>query len=214
MYKPVLEGRWFRPNTRYADIDWSKFDVAVEAFRGRLEAWYFAPAKLLGDAPDAGFAEAALTCLLIDTLCQYYLGTSSSTGNQFKDFARGQLGLSDPLPSPIRRDPAMQGPNELLDLADVLYHGFRCGILHEAHVPLFGAINGQDTLASFHPNAFTTYLDGTPCLTVVVDPGKLRAHVANWFDHYIERLLNLDAAHDNLRVAFRRKFEMSFGVVV
>src|SRR3954453_8737556 len=65
----------------------------------------------------------------------------------FKDFLKETIPPFDTqLPQPIDYTDPRGKPDQLKTYADVLYVGFRCGILHECHVPLFGGLAGQDQL--------------------------------------------------------------------
>jgi hypothetical protein len=103
----------------------------------------------------------------------------------------------------------------LSTLAEVLYTGFRCGILHEAHVALYGALSGQETIANVEPTGLCTYADdGTDCPTVVVFPQMFLGVLDKVFADYLTELLNPDAGFDALRARFKEKFEDSFGVPI
>jgi hypothetical protein len=227
-YKPVKENRWFRAEKKYSDIDWSDFKVVVAEFQGRIEDWYIKPAETLGNTSGHfNFAVMALNCLLIDALSQYYYGAQQSPAeaangcnkpcessrSKFLDFVKAKIPhLSGTLPTPIKTP-----KGNLTELEDVLYSGFRCGILHEAHVPLFGGIKGQANAAEFDPIGDATYqnpADGTHCPSVTIDPGHMLACVKHAFANLVTDLLNSDPAFNDRRLRFKEKFESSFGIVI
>lgn len=230
---PVKSKRLFRPRKTYGKIPWKKFRVVVSEFKRRMNSWYFEPAKVVSAAPDAAFAEMALVCLLIDALSQYRYGALQSpseisngcnkpneaSGFKFKDFIAERIpSLGLPLPVPIRTG-YLKGktkiPETLLTYADVLYTGFRCGILHEAHVALYGAISGQNTITTFHAKGLTKYAaDKSACPTVVIFPDLLRKALIKVFDSYLKELRNPNPQFDSLRLRFKEKFEDSFGVTI
>jgi len=226
LHIPVQDQRLFRPEKKYSEIKWSIFSDVVAEFKGRIHAWYIEPARALCQVPDAAFAQMALICLLIDTLSQYRYGAIQSPSetqpkplkssrSKFKDFIGERLpSLGFPLPLPIRIVKENGNPGELKTYAEVLYVGFRCGILHEAHIPLYGAISGQTTVTTWHPSGITTYADGTDCPTVVVFPKPLLDLLVGAFVNYVEELLNPDPKHVALRLRFKEKFEDSFGVTI
>lgn len=226
---PVKTKRLFRPKRKYSQIKWTDFREVVAEFKGRIEAWYIQPTRAISQVPDAAFAEMALTCLLIDTLSQYRYGalqspselaknctnkTLESSHFKFEDFLAERIpSLATALPVPIKTGRMKNGvAEELKTYTEVLYSAFRCGILHEAHVPLYGAISGQTSIVSWHDSGITKYADGTQCPTVVVYPKQLFDTLAGIFISYIDELLNQDAKYDDLRLRFQEKFEQSFGV--
>lgn len=227
-YNPVKENRWFRAEKKYSDIKWDDFKQVVAEFTGRIEDWYIKPAETLQKTSGHySFAIMALNCLLIDALSQYYYGAQQSpteaangcnkpcesSRSKFMDFVKERIPQLAGTFGPAIKTPK----GELTELEDVLYSGFRCGILHEAHVPLFGGIVGQDSAAKFHPSGFTTYADpavGTDCLSVTIDPGHMLALIRSAFTDLVSDLLNPDAAFNDRRLRFKEKFESSFGIPI
>lgn len=233
IHRPVQTKRLFRPETFYAQIPWRNFKAVVSEFRGRLDAWYLSPAKCLAGNGDFAFSVMALNCLLIDALSQYRYGAQQSptevakncTNKQlesshfkFEDFIAERIPeLSKPVAPPIRtgRNKPNGAAETLSTLPEVLYTGFRCGILHEAHVALYGALSGQETIADVAPVGLCTYADdGTDCPTVVVFPQMLLGALEKIFADYLAELLNPDPGFDALRARFKEKFEDSFGVTI
>ena len=140
-YTPIPAGRIFSPGVLYSDINWTSLREVVTAFGTRIREWYMQPARALEVASgNYAFAVMALNCLLIDTLSQFFSGEPQSKRSVFLSFVGPKLpAFSQRLSTPIER-PTGSNPAALEDVAQVLYFGFRCGILHEAHVPLYGAI--------------------------------------------------------------------------
>lgn len=231
IHLPVQAARLFRPDRTYAQIAWANFTEVIGEFRNRIEAWYLLPAKELSDNGAFAFSVMALNCLLIDALSQYRYGAQQSPSEQqnncnkplesshfkFEDFIIERLpALSVPIAPPIRTGRVKNGqPVTLATLPEVLYTGFRCGILHEAHVALYGALSGQEEIASVVPTGLCTYSDtGGDCPTVVVFPQKLLTALNDAFSAYLAELLNPDPGFDALRSRFKDKFEDSFGVTI
>lgn len=209
-YRPVLTNRIFSPDVLYSAIEWRSLRKVVEAFDRRIREWYVQPARALeSTSGHYAFAVMALNCLLIDTLSQFFSGEPESKRSVFISFVRSKLpAFSQTLSVPIKR-PA--GRN-LDDVAQVLYFGFRCGILHEAHVPLYGAIFGLPTPVQVEAAGNTRYADGSDCPTVVIDPHQLLDALDRVLEQDISDLLSSDSAHNALRAAFKAKFASSFGV--
>ena len=75
-YIPVPSARAFRHEKSYDKIDWKNFREVLNEFHGRMDDWYIIPAKELGKNGHFAFPVMAMDCLLIDTLSQYYYGTT------------------------------------------------------------------------------------------------------------------------------------------
>jgi hypothetical protein len=114
-------------------------------------------------------------------------------------------------PKPIRAWDATTGrERQLVDFADVLWNGFRCGILHEAHVPLYGRLWGVPAVFEFNVSGSSTYADtGAACPTVDLNPGPFADEVISAFNSFIHDLKGPDV---QLRANFRKKFLVSYGI--
>lgn len=209
--------RMFSSELLYSQIDWSKLNVVVDAFKLRLDDWYLNPARELAQNIHSAFSVMALNCLLIDTLSQFVAGQPSSTSDGFKKFIRTRLppAYSEKLQTPIRHYDGKRREQTLKDVADVLYHGFRCGILHQAHIPPYGGIIPHPPAIRIEQFRAVRYKDSQiSCPSVIVDPLTMLADLSASLDLYLRELKNRDASYDPLRNAFREKFSSSFGVDV
>jgi len=149
----------------------------------------------------------ALDCLLIDTLSQYRYGELESDKKIFLKFIREICPkFKQKLPKPIQN----KRGKLLNDAADVLY-SYRCGILHEAHIPLYGGIPGTE-IFEIYESGHVTYEDGQDCPSLIINPYKLAEVVELYFDDYIKQLL--DQSNTLLRENFRKKFSASFGIEI
>lgn len=214
IYEAVQANRYFDKDRRYSEIDWTKLDQIVDAFQKRIQDWYLNPAKELSKNGHFAFSVMALNCLLIDTLSQFAFGKDSSEASTFKKFIRDKLPeYSAPLATAIKHKDGKK-EETLGDIADVLYHGFRCGILHQAHITLYGLINPGAAEPVLQQSAgYTKYKDsGADCPSVVINPLKLLEDVSQAFEAYVRDLKNRDPQHDLLRENFKGKFSKSFGV--
>lgn len=209
--EPVDSERWFSPGVRYSNVDWNDFQSVVRSFDERLNKWYL---DVAGNLPsDSGFAKVALCCLIIDTLSQYRYGLTRSAGRDFRKFIRYYIPeLRGPLQTTIRVPGS--GAN-YTEKEEVLWSAFRCGILHEAHVPLFGGIDGGKSAAFTEeaPGTSANFDDGTPCPTYVLDPGKLLQVVKVATATYIEELLAIPPNRE-VRQKFAHKVKRSFGKTI
>jgi hypothetical protein len=212
-YKPVKTKRFFTPDTRYSDIDWNNESVVVDKFQEQLSGWYINPIKaLITASAHFGFPVIALTCTLVDTLSQYYFGSERSSQRVFKDFLTIHFpDFAKPFPTPILVDPTKNLYAE--NYADAIYGAFRCGIVHEAHVSLYGVVAGHTEAVEYIENdSPTLYVDGTVCPSVVLNPEKFFAKIEAVFEQYFDILRNPDPQHDPVRKNFKKKFLASYGI--
>lgn len=211
-HRPVpYGGRHFSKTIEYAAIDFTKMASVVPAFKARLTDWYITPGDLLSAGNDGwhnAFSVCALSCLLIDALAQFEQNKSGR--KVFIDFVKATFPIfAVPLSSPIERPPP---ENNIKTPAEALYFGFRCGILHEAHIPPYAQILPEPAIVRTQATGITKYGDGRACVSVILDPLKLFEALKTVFQQYTANLLDPDPALDLLRVNFKAKFTTSFGI--
>ena len=214
-YTVTKNSRWFKPGVLYSDIDWSSLAGIADAFAERLGEWYVKPAEAMKASGHFAFTVMVLNCILIDTLSQFYSGSLFSTARTFKDFVRMKLPeFAAPLPVHVKHfDIRNNKTLELKDFADVLYHAFRCGIVHEAHVTPYGMIHGGTDVVFLVPSGHVKYTaDDTACPSVIIEPWVLLEKVKAILAAYIRDLKNPAPAYGDLRSCFKKKFSDSFGV--
>jgi len=212
-YDPILTNRWFKPGVLYSDVDWTDFATIVAEFDSRIREWYVQPARALQSVSGHfAFPVMALACMLLDTLSQFYSGDSKSSRATFIDFVRQQFPqFNDPISPPVERPPGCRPP-KITDTAEALYFGFRCGILHEAHVTSYGAISGLDHIVQIEAAGVTRYRDGRDCPTVIFDPHRVLDELDLFLKEYVDKLRDTNTAYEPLRRAFKAKFSSTFGV--
>lgn len=210
--------RYFSSAVRYSQIDWSDLDQIIDAFRQRIHDWYLDPATELAKNIHFAFSVMALNCLLIDTLSQFVSGKNSSKIPEFTDFIRKRLPevYSSRLQPSIRHYDGKHKERELADVADALYYGFRCGILHQAHVlPYGGVVPRASEPVHIEASGLLRYKDsGLDCPVVIVDPLTLLDDLSKSFEVYLDELKDRDPKNDSLRARFKDKFSSSFGIDV
>jgi hypothetical protein len=206
--------RYFSKEVRYSQIDWSSLQSIIRAYRQRIYDWYLDPARELAKNVHFAFSVMALNCLLIDTLSQFVSGTDSSTAKAFKQFIRERLPdrYSSRLEIPIAHNDGKKAT--LVDIADVIYHGFRCGILHQAHITPYGGVDpGTDEAVRSGLFGLLRYkATGAECPSVILNPLILLNDLQEAFDVYLEELNDRRGNNDRLRENFKAKFSGSFGV--
>lgn len=215
-YRVTLGNREFNAGAFYDNVDWTDLDAIVENFRHRVTWWYLDPADHLetGDRRFE-FPVMALCCILIDSLSQFYYGTTQSSRTNFKNFVSLYIPeFAQNLPDTIQHkaDTTNSAPKTLKTYAEVLYFAFRCGILHDAHIVPYGMVRAVGQLTQFHPSGFTSYGAGGDCPTVMIDAWFFRDRVKVVLQNYLDRLVDPDPNNDVLRDNFKFKFTESFGV--
>jgi hypothetical protein len=217
-YEAVQSQRYFDRDRRYSEIKWSSLSKVVDAFEKRMNDWYLEPIRSLRAASGHyAFAVMALNCLLIDTLSQFESGSTESSAGAFKKYIHKRLKkFAGPVKYKIdyqRMDHGKLKTKQFSDIAEVLYTGFRCGILHQAHVPLYGSIRPANHRVSQRKSGLAVYAQSkTPCPSVIVNPWKLFEDLEHAFQRYVDELKDPATKHDQLRDNFKKKFNDSFGV--
>lgn len=246
-YEPTTTRGHFTKEIEYSQVLSEKNDLTkmVDYFEERITTWYLEPVEVLLDRitpnwwrpitrfiarrEDGGhysFSVAAITFLLIDTLSQFENGLPESESSAFVKFVKDHLpGYNVPIRPAIdgyrpHRNPANPPRHHSLgNIADVLYSGYRCGILHEAHAKLYCKILPGNESPEYHARGYTTYgagaLNSAPggdCPVVIIYPAHLFNKVTEYFEQYLICLKDPDPRYDGLRDDFMKKFSHSFGV--
>ena len=209
-HRPIqYTNRHFSGQILYNQIDWMRLDSIIPAFQARLSEWYILPAKELAMEWHNAFSVAALDCLLIDTLSQFRKGTLESSRSVFIGFVEDSFPqFKVNLPAIIRR----KTRPPIKTLAEALYFAFRCGILHEAHIPPYCQILPEPNIVRAEASGIATYADATACCAVILDPMEMLKALEVVFESYINNLLDPDPRHNRVRMDFKTKFEASFGI--
>lgn len=209
-HQPVqTPDRHFSSKDLYVRIDWNRLDSIVPAFMNRITDWYIGPGSLLAAEWHHAFSVMAINCLLIDTLSQFEAGVAEGTPQLYVNYVKAKLPEFDAdFLAPIRR----QTRPDMTNGAQVLYAAFRCGIVHEAHIPPYVGIRPEPNIVSYEAAGHATYANGDPCTAVFVDPIRLFRRLEDIFQEYIVQLLTPNAAYDHLRAMFKQKFTSSYGI--
>lgn len=213
-YKPVKTKRLFTKNVYFNEIKWNNWNEVISRFEQQLRWWYVSPIQFLSKHKDhAGFPVVALCCLLLDTLSQYEYGLESSDSRAFRKFVRTWMNKwCTPFKSSIRIwDERRKKELQANDFADVLWSGFRCGILHESHGPLYCRLWETADLFEYAENGYATYADtGADCPVVSLNPGVFANEACEIFHRVIKRLKN--PTNVGLHANFKKKFLVSYGI--
>lgn len=229
LFIPNRSQRLFAIGLKYSDIDWLSLSAVLSAFGRRIDQWYLEPVRLLRaqEGQHGAFAALGTICLLIDSLCQYDNGKPTSNRSLFIKYVRDRLPRYVREIRPAIRLPKVNsqtceyettGTGALVTrnigcVSEALYSVFRCGILHEAHVPVCGVISGLKTRRfSIRPSSLATYSDtGAACPVVLIDPWKLFDDVEASLRGLVQRVA-LAPPSAASRTHFNRKFQSAFGI--
>ena len=211
-FKPVKSKRLFAAGRSYDQISWNDWPSVIDAFRDQMEGWYLRPTRVLRTNGDHAFAVVSLCCTLVDTLSQYFYGKEEGTKKEFKDFLDTHFpGFSSPISAPINF--TFKGRQKTATtFSEVIYSGFRCGVVHEAHTKLYTGIWGTGQMVKEEPTGYTTYPDGSSCPTIILDPGLFHDHLETVFCQYLSNLRASPAISQSLRDNFKKKFLHSYSI--
>jgi hypothetical protein len=194
----------------------------IEAFEERINDWYLEPVRgMKSVSGHFAFAAMAVNCLLIDMLSQFAKGLPESDGAEFKlylkntpQLAKYAVGLAQPIDyQKYDRRTRTWVVKKLKTVADVLWVSFRCGILHQAHAPLYCRVDPGGPPVVGEASGRATYAaTKTDCPCVTINPWILFADLETAFRQYVADLKNRDARYDPLRTGFKDKCTDSFGI--
>ena len=174
---------YFSPNTRLGELDLSNRKHLIDAFKERVESYYFHPIEVLNKNRSA-FAAGAIECLLIDAFARYVT-------EEKDDSKRGAIG---------RRIIKWCKNHLHIDnqTAKNFYEFFRCGLLHESHIKGFG----QFTFDISFGNPISLEQD-----YLIVNPKHLLDSLKDYFSKFTYHLLNDDEAYATFFARIRSDFE-------
>jgi len=175
---------FFSPKFRFADLDFSKKQVIIEAYRDRIDGFYLTSARALL-AQDRAFVAGLITCATIDALAVYTIG-GWSVHDRFVGW------LKKNIPELNKKDNG-HPPKEL---AERFYQDIRNGLVHECKLMNFVQFGlEQDDLFSFDGGAMT------------VNPRRLLESVELAFERHCRSLEESGEHYDNLSKLIYENFK-------
>jgi len=210
--------RNYTKEVKYKDLMGYSFEQILSEFNNRILGWFINPVDELTDEGSNvghyGFPTTMACCVLIDLLCQYREGLERSTESIYRNY----LGLihvsfNHKLSKTINSVEYKNNlPYEVIitDLAHAFYHGFRCGIIHNAKIMEYGRINGDPKIAPDVIQERKWDNEGTQ-IEVAVNPGLLFKVLKYNFQTYLQELGN--KKNTNLRENFAKRFKQDTGIV-
>lgn len=208
------------PDVKYKEVfggDYT-YKKSIIDFENRVEKWYFSVAERIAvinsseeGLSGANFSVLMFDCMIIDLLSQYYYGLEKSKGCKFKSFFDTKLNNYNKKIDPSIRSCSFRGniwkPEEIQTIADALWHGFRCGVLHSGRILEYGRINEK----------FETAINITPWESddskqdITINAFSLLKELKKVFKNYIDDLKN---NHNQEKQNFIKKFRFDYGVTL
>ena len=144
---------YFSPKFKLSDLD--KTNV-IEAFKERIDKWYFEPINIL-NKKKFGFSATALLASLIDILAKTknHDTTNSNNRSKYTEWLKKNFGFTE---------------KKALNF----YENFRCGLLHSGCIEYGGYI-------SYKQKQFCVSIKGS----LILNPKLLFQEVKKKFDEFI-----------------------------
>jgi len=156
---------YFSPNLRLEELAIDNKGMLLQAFKERIESYYFEPIDILVDNKQA-FASGALQCILIDAFARYRQA-KNGVKIRFVEWCEHYLELDN-------------------EIATEFYEFFRCGLLHETHIKKFGQFSFDDPFR--RPVQKISQF-------IIVNPIHLSLRLKSYFQQFIQDLETDDALY-------------------
>lgn len=178
---------YFSPKWRFMDMDLSKKDMVLDAFRDRLDGFYLNPAHKLAEGRNA-FACGVLCSCAVDFLSQY-------DSRVRKVGARIEAWLIANVDGMSRADTV----DATRTLAQRFYSDFRCGLVHEGRIKNLGEFSfDYDKVIVTHKKL------------MIVNPKILLSKIRQGLGTYLHKV----DAEPRMWNKLKRKLKAKFGVEI
>jgi len=199
---------------KHSELNQQSFEKIVGCFEARITSWYFNLAKELSKDTQSNFMVMGTCCILIDLFSQYFYGRLFSSQKYFIKFIDDYLGkynkaINPPINTLISYKNDIPQKCKIKTVAQGLFVGFRCGIVHSARILEFGRINRNDQV-----NAITVLPwneGGKSGVEIQINPLLLLNELEVIFRSYIQKLKNNDP---NTVKHFKKKFAFEYGTAI
>lgn len=203
-------------STVYGDLKNKNYKEIVKFFDQRIRSRYFDVAKQLSERKKhkSGdiFVVMILNCILIDILSQYRYGLESSNQKKYKEFIRNSLSQHNhPISPPFVSYQYFHSKwkkIEIKDIADAIYNGFRCSLIHSGIIAEYGRIN------QLHKNdviKIAPWKSDSTKRDINVNPPLLLGALKDYFRQYVRQLRN--SKNTELSNNFKKRFQFEFGII-
>ena len=194
---------------KHGELKGKSYLEVVKFFEKRFSGWYFNAAESIHEkTKDYNFSIVIFCCIIIDSLSQYMFGEPCATRTTFKNFCRKHLEkynhtLKPPIVTCRYKEPKWI-KEEITDMADALYHCFRCGLLHSGRVLEYGRINET------YPDEIIKIVEwGAGNKEIHIHTTGLLKELKKIFKEYIE---DLQSGEKELKRNFIKKMKIEYGL--
>ncbi len=203
--------RIFTDGVKLYELDGQSIDKIIDCFEDRITNWYFRFARKLTKSTQSNFMLVATCCILIDLFSQYIYGDNFSSARCFKRFVREYLkrynrGIKPPIKTLVHRDGEVK-EEKIIDVAEGLYAGFRCGVVHSARILEFGRINRENSKNAIILRKWR-YAEQNG-IEIQINPVILLDDLERIFKNYLKKLRKGDV---KLVDNFKKKFKFEYGI--
>jgi hypothetical protein len=206
----------FAPGLKYRDLINKNYKEMVEIFTDRLNRWYFKVAEQLSEKQKEieglNFTVMILDCISIDLLSQYYYGLKVSNGTKFIDFFRKNLSSCNYKLKRLKKSCIYSERDRvwkkvyIKDIAEAIFYGFRCGLIHSGRILEYGRINELYT----EPITIKEWDSDKNKSDIHVNPKLLLKEIKKTFEIYVDKLRN--SKDKELKDNFIKKIKFDYGI--
>jgi len=197
---------------KFGDLSCKSYQDKVEIFRSRIQEWFFNAMKPLIEKDESNFLLISTSCILIDLFSQYRFGLAYSTRQSYIQFIKNYLSdYNHSIVPPIESCHYNAGSkkwekDEVKSVAEAIYHGFRCGILHSARIMEYGRINRD-----FEKEVIKILQWGTDNKKEInIHAPKFFSKPEEVFNNYIKILK--DESDEEYKINFLKRFNFEYGI--
>lgn len=201
--------RAIAPKTHLGDLKLKKYPELVEIFQNRICDRYINAAEYIDKNGDYNFVVTILCCVILDLWSQYVFGTPSSSRDTFKEFFRSYFKEYNHTITPYivscyySKEQGKWFKERICDVADGLYHCFRCGVVHSGMILEYGRINRR------YPEELIKIIEWEKDRKEInVNPSAFLERIKEKFEEYIGKLKNEEP---ELKSNFIKKLKFDYG---
>jgi len=204
--------RAIAPDAHIEDLINKPYVKLVETFKERIYSRYIDAAEYVDKNGDYNFVVTVICFVVLDLLSQYVYGVPSSSPDIFKQFFRDYFkeynqNINPPIKSCFYSYKEKKWFEETInDVADGIYHCFRCGVVHSGMILEYGRINKL-----YKDEVITIKEWDKGKQEINVNSSLLLLKIKEKFNDYIQSLKDNDPI---LKQNFKKKLQFDWGLNV